>query len=135
MWSKAGASAWNIGARFATAFVIGVGTMLFALDAFGGSNGTEALILLVLTLALAGALAALVRGVAAFAGVWLGVGAPWVFLWLTTLGRCTTVMPFPGCGEAVYPAFTVVFLVGGFVPEGAGFLAGKVVRWALFDPA
>jgi hypothetical protein len=113
--------------RFIVGLVIGIIAMGLAIACQGSVSTGDGPLLLGICLAAAGFLGAFVRGIAAFVGVWLGVAAPWIGLALAS-GQCNAASSPPMmCGSVLAGAALVL----GPVPEGLGFLLGRLVRWSL----
>ncbi len=119
-------------------FLVGVAIEIVALLAslaIAARLGDGGLLVLGSCLALAGLAPAFSRGFAMFLGVWLGVPFPVLVLAIATGPACfSTPFPAPGCPQAFGFVLAGALLVGGLIVEGAGFLVGRLVRWAIRGP-
>lgn len=68
-------------------------------------------------------------------GTWLGVALPLLVLAIAVGPACYPApFPIPGCPQGLYLALAAVALVAVPIIEVAGYVAGRLVRWAVFDP-
>jgi hypothetical protein len=120
--------------RFLVGVAIGFGALLAAV-AIASRLGDGGLLALGICLALGGLISAFSGGFAMFLGVWLGVPFPVLVLAIATGPACfSTPFPAPGCPQAFGFVLAGALLVGGLIVEGAGFLVGRLVRWAVSGP-
>jgi hypothetical protein len=120
--------------RFLVGVAIGVGALVMAVT-IASRLGDEGLLVLGICLALGGLISASSRGFAMFLGVWLGVPLPVLVLAIVAGPACfSTPFPVPGCPQGFSFALAGALLVGGLLVEGAGFLVGRLVRWAITGP-
>lgn len=120
--------------RFVAGFAIGAVAVVATATRFGSTQGEGGLILLALGLAGAGFVAALVGGIAAFTGAWLGAAGPFAVPALALAGGCTPLPPVGVCAEPLGLVLAGAILLFGFVPEVIGFQLGRLVRRALQGP-
>lgn len=123
--------------RFAAGIVIGAGALLLAL-AIAGRPGDPGLLALGVCLAGAGLVAGLAASPATFLGVWLGVPLPILAMAIAAGSACID-SPFAffvgSCPGVILLAVAGALLVVGPAVEGAGYVLGRLVSWALAGPA
>jgi hypothetical protein len=119
--------------RFVIGIAIGAVAVVVTATRFGSGQGEGGLILLALGLAGAG-VAALVGGIAAFTGTWLGAAGPFAVPALALAGRCTPVPPVGVCAEPLGLVLAGALLLFGLVPEIIGFQLGRLARRRLRTP-
>ena len=120
--------------RFLVGVAIGVVALVVAVT-IASRLGDGGLLVLGTCLALGGLIAASSRGFAMFLGVWLGVPCPVLVLAIVASPACvSTPFPAPGCPQMFSFVLAGALLVGGLLVEGAGFLGGRLVRWAITGP-
>jgi hypothetical protein len=121
-------------ARFLIGVAIGVAALVLAVT-IASRLGDGGLLVLGTCLALGGLISASSRGFAMLLGVWLGVPCPVLVLAIAAGPACfSTPFPVPGCPQGFGFVLAGALLVGGLLVEGAGFLVGRLVRWAITGP-
>jgi hypothetical protein len=120
--------------RFVTGIAIGAVAVVVTATRFGSTQGEGGLILLALVLAGAGFVAALVGGIAAFTGTWLGAAGPFAVPALAMAGECTPLSPVGVCAEPLGLLLAGALLLFGLVPEVIGFQLGRFARRRLGAP-
>lgn len=123
--------------QFVAGVVVGAGALLLAF-AIAGRPEDPGLLVLGVCLAGAGLVAGLATGPAMFVGVWLGVPLPILAMAIAAGPGCVD-SPFAffigSCPGVILLAIAGALLAVGPVVEGAGFAVGRLVRWALAEPA